>query len=150
MEDDIPLYIDAENILFLHLEDYVSPCMLPSKADIWYPLYRLFKDGRPADEGVFDNRPFIDEGRRILILQQYRSNILQPALFRYPEDAHAFLRLFDFANKESGCFSAISGGSFRVLGLDDEKIVYAKQYAGRTEEYECLRRDITMLPLKME
>jgi hypothetical protein len=134
--DNIQLYIDKDKILRLEFQDAVHPTAIHPKADRWNFIYRIYSDKVLLDYGLYSSNCFICEQRRILIIEEYHDSISDKENIRVDDDIVKNLRLFDFKNGKTGKFSKLTGGSFLLQRLADNKFIFNKQYSDKTLEYE--------------
>jgi hypothetical protein len=139
------IYINKESILKLELIDAVLPSLLNIKADHWHHIYEIYCDNRKLGRGLYANNYFTCERRQILIIEEYSKSILNKENIKMDEDVIKNLRIFDFRKNKIGRFSKLTGGSFLMQELVENKFIFSKKYPDKTVGFDI---DISKISLE--
>ena len=143
--EDILLNIGQETRLRLKFFEAVHPTLVPIKADDWRFIYRLYNGDRLFDSGLFTSDFLINEERQLLFLQEYSTFLLDRERIKTDDDVVFNLRLFDLKNGNTGKFSTLTGGYFKLQALVGNNLIFKKQYQGVTKEFEVDIEAITLV-----
>jgi len=138
------IYIDKGEILTLKYLESVHPSEVHPKADHWKEIFRLLKDNKLSDPGLFTDNYFVSDDKRLLIIEEYNLSMNQLRNIKFDEDVIHNLRLFDLEKRKTGKFSQITGGRFQIMSCNGDKIVFHKIYDDKTIEYETQLKDIVL------
>jgi hypothetical protein len=141
------IYINPELVLELRFIDAVSPSLVPIKADRLYPVYKLYRDDLLVDVGLFSIYYFQVPERQMLIIAEYEHRFLVKGNIKYDSDVILNLRLFNFETMQSGRFSKVSGGGFKVKGLEGSNLIFSKLYPDKSVEFEIGLEHIPMFSI---
>lgn len=130
------IHIAAYNTsFFLTFLKAIHPTELNPKADHWYCIYQLRKQ-QQYYQGYFSSNYWTFNSGKILILEEYSSNILEETKILIDQDVKRHLRIFDLENQTTSRFSKISGGIFSIQKLENDTLIFSKVYYDRSIKYE--------------
>lgn len=113
-----------------------QPSECHTKADIWYPVYRLNWDGSDIQFAEsFTGRFWTGHKKSRIVFETYTNMDFKD--IEYESDVKLRLLLIDFEEKIAAAFSKLKGGRFEDVKLNEDcNIVYIKRTASITAELE--------------
>ncbi len=145
-----------ENILVYRKEaslrltfiDAFHPSEVNIKADNWYFRYKLYGDDFYEFAGWFTGKFWYLDGEEIIAFEEYVNENFDKDTIKYNEDVELRIFIIDFKKNATANFSKLRNGTFEIIELKEDRIIYLKKQYDKIGEFEINIDSLKFDPIK--